>query len=35
MTTAQICILLTIVAYLCLMIFVGVHFGKKERRWLL
>ncbi|MCI5499260.1 MAG: sodium/proline symporter [Clostridiales bacterium] len=30
MTTAQICILLTIVAYLCLMIFVGVHFGKKN-----
>ena len=30
MTTARICILLTIVAYLCLMIFVGVHFGKKN-----
>ena len=30
MTTAKICILVTIVAYLCLMIFVGIHFGKKN-----
>lgn len=30
MTTAQICILVTIVAYLCLMIYVGIHFGKKN-----
>ena len=30
MTTAQILIICTIIAYLCLMIFVGVYFGKKN-----